>query len=112
MPSLADLQRQLDAEIFDAIGELLVLPGGARVGGVFFNRPREVAITEIELLGIDLSFDCQINAGVAALERGQAVSVIGVDETGAERALGSYRFARRVPETGTESGLVTLELTA
>lgn len=109
MPSLADLQREIDAEIFADLGELMLVRS-AEVPGVFFNRPREVGTTDGTFVGVDLSFDCQINDTVRNLQRGDEVKIVAKNDAGEQRALGTYAFHRRVPEQGDESGLVTCEL--
>jgi len=108
--SLAKGQRALDAEIFDEIGEVLVV-GSIEIPGIFFRRPREVAISDDgQFVGVELSFDCQHNATVAALTRGDEVTVLARDDDGEEEVLGTYRFIRRLPNDGDESGLVVIEL--
>lgn len=109
MGSLAKGQRALDAEIFEDIGEILRV-GDVEIPGIFVKRPREIAISDDgSFVGVELSFDCQVSDAVGSLERGDEVSVIARDEEGDED-LGTYRFVRRLPPQGDESGLVVLEL--
>lgn len=76
-------------------------------------------------VGVELSMDVQIidedlaaeigldanETAIAALERDDSVDVVAVDPaTDTERNLGTYRFVRRLPKVGDESGLLTVEL--
>ena len=46
-----------------------------------------------------------------ALAEDDEIEVTALDNaTGLERALGTFRFFRRLPRDGTESGLIVLEL--
>jgi hypothetical protein len=109
MSSLADAQRELDAQIFADIGELMLVDS-AEIPGVFFKRPRELDMSDGTFVGVDISFDCQITDAVAALERNDSVSIVGRDDAGGERDLGTYLFQRRLPNNADESGRVTCEL--
>ena len=109
MGSLAGDQRAIDAAIFDAIGERMLV-GSVEIPGVFYNRPREVDAGEGRFIGVEISFDCQISSTVSALERDELVQVIARDNDGIERDLGTYQFHRRVPDKGDESGLVIVDL--
>lgn len=109
MGSLADLQREIDAEIFEEIGEVMI-SGSIETRGVFFNRPRSVGNSEGEFVGLELSFDCQLSDHVGELVRGDLVQIVARDDAGLERDLGTYAFQRRVPDAGDESGLVHIEL--
>ncbi|MCK9468485.1 MAG: hypothetical protein M0Q49_03615 [Porticoccaceae bacterium] len=99
---MAKLMQQLDAEIFDEIGEELLL-GTTRVPGIFRDRYHEVELIEGGIVGFERSFACQITADIAALQPQAVITV--VDH-------GRFRFVRRVPETGDETGHVILELGA
>ena len=99
MTSLAGQMPEIDAEIFDAIGETLSI-GTDDHKGMFYNRHREVEFADGSFAALDISFDCQITADILALAEGDEVTVEG-DE---------YRFVRRIPDRGDESGLVTIEL--
>lgn len=101
--------RETDAAIFEEVGEAMLI-GSTEIPGCFFNRPREIGHTDGTFVGLAISFDCQITPEVAALARGNEVSIVGRDDEGTERDLGTYFFQRRVPDEGDESGLVVCEL--
>lgn len=89
--------------------------GSLSIPGKFYRRYREVGFSDGTFVGVDLSFDLQLTdeneADVMALVENDAVSISAIDdETGAERDLGSYKFKRRMPRDGDESGLMILEL--
>lgn len=92
---------EVDALIFAHLGEILLV-GGVEVPGMFHRQPREIQLNNGSIVGLEISFDCQINATVKALAKNAVVSIKGKPET--------YRFVRRVPPDGDESGLVILEL--
>ncbi len=100
----------IDAEIFAALGnegmaEVMTI-GTDDVPGIFFNRYRELETRDGGFVGLELSFDCQITDAVRALTKADTVEIRDAQaETGA-----TYRFERRVPDAGDESGLVTVEL--
>lgn len=99
-----------DAEIFAALGgegmgEVLVI-GTDTVPGVFFNRYRELETRDGGFVGLELSFDCQITDEVRGLTKGDEVQVMNAQAVSGT----TYRFERRVPDAGDESGLVTVEL--
>lgn len=99
-----------DAEIFAALGaeglgEVMAI-GTDEIPGVFFNRYRELETRDGGFVGLELSFDCQITDPIRNLANGDTVEIRNAQaETGA-----TYRFERRVPDAGDESGLVTVEL--
>ncbi len=99
-----------DAEVFAALGaeglgEVMAI-GSNQIPGVFVNRYRELETRDGGLVGLELSFDCQITDAVRNLADGDEVEIRNAQaETGA-----AYRFVRRVPDAGDESGLVTVEL--
>lgn len=103
---LASDMRDHDAVIFDAIGEVL-RAGSTDVPGIFFKGFREISFQEAGVVGLGLSFDCTISDAVRALVENQVIEILHSD-TG--ESLGHFRFLRRLPDAGDESGLVTLEL--
>lgn len=109
MGSLADFQREVDAEIFAEIGEVLIR-GSIETPGIFFSQYREISLGGEEYAALDISFDCQLDDSIAGLAVEDPVQIVGRDDLGNERDLGTYRFMRRLPNAGTESGLVHVEL--
>lgn len=99
-----------DAAIFEALGneglgEVLVIDT-QEVPGVFYNRYRELETRDGGLVGLELSFDCQITDAIRGLARNDEVTIRNaLADSGT-----AYRFERRVPDAGDESGLVTVEL--
>lgn len=109
MPSLAALQREVDASIFSEIGEILRF-GSLEAPGIFHKSYREIEYPSGYIVGLALSFDCTWADWMLTLVEGDTVSAHGLNEAGAEVDLGEFRFIRRVPPYGDESGLVILEL--
>lgn len=99
MPSLAGQMPEIDASIFDAIGETLSV-GTNETNGMFYDRHREIELRDGSMSALDISFDCQIADWILALDEGDMVTVEGNE----------YRFLRRLPDGGDESGLVIIEL--
>jgi hypothetical protein len=104
MPSLADQIKDIDASIYDAIGEVMLV-GVVSVPGVFHKDYAEKTLADGTVIaGLAIYFHCQLNDTVAALNEGDAVTVqVGSTST-------AYRFLRRYPNDGDETGRVTLEL--
>lgn len=101
MPSLAEEMRTIREEVFHEIGEVLLI-GTVQVKGKFYDRPFDVPLADASVLAIQISFHCQyVEATVGALEEGDEVAIEGA---------GTYRFLRRIPDRGDESGRVVLEL--
>ena len=96
---LASRMPSIRERIWSLIGDIAAI-GTSDVRGKFYRRYREVALPDGTIAGLDLSFDCNISADIMALEENEQIVVYGV----------TYRFQRRVPPGGDESGLVTLEL--
>src|SRR5688572_19821500 len=110
MPSLAALQREIDGSIFSEIGEVLRF-GSLEAPGIFRNAYREIEYPTGTVVGLAISFDCTWAAWMATLEPDvDEVSIVGLDDDEAEVDLGTFRFIRRIPPEGDESGLVILEL--
>jgi len=99
MASLAGQMPDIDPEIFAEIGETLVI-GSNEHKGIFYKLHREIVLRDGSIAALDISFDCQIAEDILALSEGDQVTVEG-DE---------YRFIRRLPDDGDESGLVIIEL--
>ena len=109
MGSLADERRALDLEIFEEIGELMLV-GSLEIPGMFFNQPRQVDSGEGAFIGVDVSFDCQITPAIVALVPDELVRIVARDDEGNERDLGTWALQARIPDKGDESGLVVLDL--
>lgn len=99
MVALAKRMADFDEVIFGLVGEAAII-GGAEVKGAFHRRYREIVLQDGSIAGLDLSFDCQVTAGVLALKRGDLVAFEGQN----------YPVIRMFPEGGDESGLVIIEL--
>lgn len=99
MASLAGRMPEFREVVFGILGETAVIAGN-EVKGKFYNRYREIDYQNGTIVGLDISFDCQWRAFMATLNEGDALTVEGA----------SYRFLRRIPDAGDESGKVTLEL--
>lgn len=101
MASLADEMAEIDASIFDDIGETLTF-GSLEAQGIFFRRYREITLQDGSVRGLDLSFDCQATDQdwILELDEDDEVEIGGRE----------YRVLARLPEGGDESGLVTIEL--
>jgi hypothetical protein len=97
---------EIDESIFDEIGETLV-SGANEAKGIFQNKYREIEYPNGTIVGLTISFDCQWQNWMAALAEGDSVTI---QYTGTEKADETYRFLRRLPVTGDESGLVVMEL--
>lgn len=97
--SLADSMPEIDALIFAHVGDTAEI-GTETVAGVFYRRYRQIESPDGSVMGLDLSFDCQVNASVLALTEGDTITIKNEE----------YQFTRRLPERGDESGLVTLQL--
>lgn len=106
MSSLAGRMPEIDALIFDKIGEVGVF-GEHEAVGVFSNKYREIEYSNGTIVGLDISFDCQWQSWMADLTEGDAVTI---QYPGSDKASESYRFIRRVPVKGDESGLTVMEL--
>lgn len=106
MASLAGSMPVIDALIFGAIGETAIF-GGNEAAGIFSNKYREIEYPNGTIVGLDISFDCQWQAFMGSLAEGDAVTIT---YPGTDRASESYRFLRRLPATGDESGLTIMEL--
>jgi hypothetical protein len=104
MPSLAGSMRSIDAKIFARIGEVLLI-GSTRVPGIFSNKYHEIQLPSDTIVGLDVSFDCQYTYLIGQLKENDEVKVFA-DKT----LLGTFRFIRRIPSKGDETGKVILEL--
>lgn len=109
MPSLAVIQREVDASIFEDSGEILRF-GSNEAPGILNKSYREIEYPSGFVVGLAISFDCTWADWMATLTEGDEVSAHGLNEAGSEVDLGSFRFVRRIPPGGDESGLVILEL--
>lgn len=96
---LADEMPAIREDVWALIGDMAAI-GTSDVRGKFFKRYREVQLPDGNVAGLDLSFDCNVNADILALQENDEIVIQGT----------TYRFLRRVPSGGDESGLVTLEL--
>jgi len=85
--------------VWQLIGDLAII-GTSDVRGKFFRRYREILLQDGSIAGLDLSFDCNVSGDILALVENDEIILQGT----------TYRFLRRVPPNGDESGLVTLEL--
>lgn len=99
MVSLAKRMPDFDEVIFGLVGDSAII-GSTEVKGCFHRRYREIILQDGSVAGLDLSFDCQVQAVVTTLQRGDPVTYDGV----------AYPFIRAYPEGGDESGLCVLEL--
>lgn len=99
MASLAGQMPDIDAEIFAAIGETLAI-GTNDHKGIFYNQHRVIELRDGSIAALDISFDCQITDAIKSLAENEQVTVEGH----------GFRFIRRLPDQGDESGKVTLEL--
>lgn len=106
MTSLAGQMPEIDDAIFDEIGETLV-SGANEAKGIFQNKYREIEYPNGSIVGLDISFDCQWQSWMSDLSEGDSVTI---QFTGTEKANETYRFLRRIPQAGDESGLVVIEL--
>jgi hypothetical protein len=106
MASLAASMPAIDSSIFDAIGETL-FSGTDEATGIFRNGYREIEYSNGTIVGLHISFDCQWQSWMAELVEGAAVRIT---YPGSDKPDENYRFIRRVPSTGDESGLIVLEL--
>lgn len=89
--------------------------GSLRIACKFYGRHREVPTADGAFVDTSLSLDLQLDAensvAINALAEGDELQVVAVDDdTLEERALGTFKFFRRLPLAGTESGLIVLEL--
>lgn len=101
MPSLADAMKGIDAQIYDRIGEKMLV-GAVEVPGIFMKRYHEVTLRDGTVEGVAISFDCQYSETVASLEEGDSVTVMPSAET--------FVFIRRIPNRGDETGRTIVEL--
>ena len=105
MASLAGRMKAIDAKIFAAIGETLRV-GSERIPGIFNNRYHEIQLPDDTIVGLNITFDCQYSPVIEQLVDGDTVEVLGDRDV----SLGIFRFVRRIPPKGDESGKVILEL--
>lgn len=96
---LANDMPAIRERVWELIGDLAEI-GTSFVRGKFFKRYREVMLADGSISGLDLSFDCNVTQDILLLEENEEIVIQSV----------VYRFLRRVPPSGDESGLVTLEL--
>lgn len=99
MASLAGRMAEYREVIFGILGETLVI-GSTERKGKFFKRHREIVLRDGSIAALDISMDCQADAEILALEENDEVTIEG----------DAYRFIRRLPDQGDESGKVILEL--
>lgn len=99
MTSLALRMPAIRERVWALLGDLAII-GALNVRGKFNRRYREIQLQDGMIAGLDLSFDCNVSAEILAMAENDPVTIDGV----------VYRFLRRVPPGGDESGLVTLEL--
>jgi hypothetical protein len=99
MSGLAARMSEFREVIFGILGEIAVI-SGQEVKGRLHRKYREIELRDGNIVGLDLSFDCQYQVFMGSLSPGDALTVEG----------GNYRFIRRIPPEGDESGLVILEL--
>lgn len=101
MSSFAALFRDgLNQTILDHAGGETLVSGTNEIVGAFNKGHREIEMRDGSIAALDISFDCQIADWIAALGEGDPVTVEGT----------SYRFVRRIPDGGDETGLVIIEL--
>lgn len=96
---LATRMPSIRTRVWELIGDVATI-GTSEVRGKFYRRYREIGLPDGTIMGLDLSFDCNVTADILALQEDDTITVEGVE----------YRFQRRTPPGGDESGLVTLEL--
>lgn len=101
MASLAQAFNEHDALIFEKIGDTLTF-GSDSLKGIFYSRYRQIELDDGSVIALDVSFDCQVTGHEWVLNLVEDDEVVVAGTT--------YRFGRRLPERGDESGLVTLAL--
>jgi len=106
MASLAGRMSEFREVIFGISGEAAVM-GSNEVLGKFFKRYREIAYPNGTVVGLDISFDCQWQSFMSALAEGDTITIKYRDTDKEDE---TYRFLRRIPPEGDQSGKVTLEL--
>jgi hypothetical protein len=99
MASLAGRMSEFREVIFGILGETAVI-ADVEHKGRFFNRYRIIELRDGSIAALDISFDCQVTAQVLALTEGDNVTIDATD----------YRFIKRLPDRGDESGKCTIEL--
>lgn len=98
MGSLAADMSAHDAALLNAIGDTASV-GSTDVKGFFYRKPTSIETPNGGLVDLDLSFHCRYD-DVEAWNVATEIEING--ET--------FRFKRHVPEGGTESGWVFVEL--
>jgi len=110
MGSLAEEMRSVRAEVFEEIGERLLV-GSESVPGKFSRRSQEIQTGNGVLTGVEMAFDCQTCPAVEGLQKGDSVQIGYPDDAGVlVRTEGPYRVERVLLPKGTESGLVMVQL--
>src|SRR5690606_32930689 len=96
---IRDLMGRVDSRI-DAsrISDTMTLPDGSTVGGRFFASHREHELRDGSFVTLEISFMGPATEQVLALVEDELVEV---DDT-------LYRFKRRLPDQGDESGRVLM----
>jgi hypothetical protein len=102
MAGVRDLMRRVDARIHRSkIVRAVAYFGTSQIPGVFFDKPREVAMPGGAIMGIGISFECTYDEDIATLALNDQVVV---DD------YGSFRFLRELQPGGDESGKTIIEL--
>jgi hypothetical protein len=99
MASLAGRMSEFREVIFGILGETLI-NGSHEHKGRFFNRYREIEFADGSFAALEISFECQKSDDLLALTENEQVTVEG----------NTYRFIRRLPDQGDESGKLIIEL--
>lgn len=97
-----ELVQRMDARLYKSrIAAPATIPGEASpIRGSFHSKPREVEMPDGSFIALDLSFQCQITNAIRVLTEDDQLAIEGT----------LYRFVRRIPDQGDESGNVILEL--
>lgn len=104
MASLAKRMRNIDEKIFAKIGEAILI-GTDPVPGIFSSKYKEHEFADGLVVGLHISFATQYSPEIGNLTEGDEIEVVADGEP-----VGVYRFVRRIPMQGDESGKVVLEL--
>lgn len=82
------------------ISDDLILPSGDIIRGRFFLGHREIELRDGSIAALEISFSGPATSEVLRLVENELVRYRGV----------AYRFVRRLPNRGDETGRVVLEL--
>lgn len=97
-----ELVGRIDARLYKSrIATPATIPGEVDpIRGTFHAKPREVELQDGSFIALDISFQCRITDAIRVLAEGDQIAINDV----------LYRFLRRIPDLGDESGNVILEL--